>query len=118
MRLNSAGEFFECIHYSRLANSLSYKTIGITFRAKVIVDVNKNLIQPIVGLVSNSVKLTLYSTNLPVEIKTDDKIFFNGEEYMVDFVGIVQSNVPQILGASRFKSKFLNTKLPKVLGLK
>jgi hypothetical protein len=118
VRIANQGEFFECKLYSRKPNSLEHNDIGISFRARAITDREKRDIQPIAGMMVDNVTIALYTSNLPVEISTEDRIEFNGESYMVAYAMNVMSNVPYTMGASRFSTKHMSNKLPKLIGLK
>lgn len=113
----SNAEFFDAKLYRRIDNSNEYEKVAIHFKAKFHDPHNSNKQIPLTGVISSEVRLALYTSELKVKIKIQDKIIILQDEYLVDSVALELRDSPYVLGASRFSKFELENKLPKVIRL-
>ena len=113
----SNAEYFECLLYRRLDNTDEYEKVPIKFQARFFDPKNKQKQIPITGTISSEVRLALYTSELKVRVKVQDKVIVLQEEYLVDSTALELKDSPYVMGASRFSKKELENRLPKIIRL-
>lgn len=116
--ITSRAENYPATVYRRKNNSYDYETTpAFSFYCRPASDHERSQYFATNGLMVKQDSILLFATRLDEEIKTDDRIIFNGESKLVESVGYYLVN-NRVVNASLFKAEELIKNAPKGISLK
>jgi hypothetical protein len=111
-----SGRYFECKVWHRKNNSNQYEEVPVTFRAKIVSDVNSSKNQIMPGINNSMPSLVIETIDLD-KVEMYDKIQVLDDVYQVERIMTKKTQSPYTMGAHKFNNKHIKEKLPKVIYL-
>ena len=98
--------------YVRKDNSNEYDKEPLVFWCRVATDEEKGMYQIANGILGSDQSISLYSQDMPFELKQGDHVEWQGKTYIVVNFGYYYSEKRR-LSSHRFNPKLVRNKLPK-----
>lgn len=111
----TVGAWYEAKVWRRQPNTVQFEATNITFKVQVINPRNRKLSQPMQGLLTRDVDMTL--RGFCGDITEKDKLELMGKQYTI--MSITNDMMsPLAMGGGRFNPAYLEEKVAKIISVK
>jgi len=105
-------ETYDFVFCSVENNSWNFDENGIHFKGRPASSMEKKTYNLQKGVINNDVNLYIYSSNLPDNIKPEDKVKYLGKTWIVESVGYY-FDATRFVDASIFDEEYIKARCPK-----